>query len=215
MKKRVFVFILFIFLLVFSCVLLTGCDINEFLNLNGTSNATKYKITVIYLDSEEKIECKKGEVVTINSKNEDFGSWMINNVTVSYDSEFKFTVNKDVTVYEQALNEGETKDFCVYCYAYEQNGKVKLYCKFYNPNGLEVTKVGFLVSSDLSNVDKQIYNWNDLKEYVSSGNNELNEFSVACDSKKGVFVGFVETNNGENINVYHYSNVYQFNAYKD
>ena len=211
--KKYFVFIILIFLFAFSSVLLTGCDldslyINNFSNDNNDNEekeTTKYKVTVTYLDSKEELEYKQGDVVTIKSVSSDFGSWMIDGVTVSYDKEFKFTVNKDETIYEMAKDDAE-KDFCFYSYVYKKDGKLNLYCKYYNPSNLEVTKVGFLVSNDKNNLDKQIYNWSDLSELVASSN-EYNEFTVSYNSDSFVFASFVETKNGENISVYHYSKI--------
>lgn len=214
--KKYFVFIILIFLFAFSSVLLTGCDLdslymNNFSNDNNDNEekeTTKYKVTVTYLDSKEELEYKQGDVVTIKSVSSDFGSWMIDGVTVSYDSEYKFTANKDETIYEMPKDDS-VKDFCFYVYAYKQNDKLKLYCKFYNPSDLEITKVGFLVSNDKNNLNKQIYNWDDINELVLSAN-EYNEFSVTSNSEVIVYAAFVETRNGENINLCHYSKIYSY-----
>lgn len=213
--KKYFVFIILVFFFVFSSVLLTGCDLNDlYLNIGNNDDVTKYKVTVNYLDGEktevktEVLEKKQGEVVTVKSESTEFGSWLIDGVTVSYDREYKFTVNKDETIYEMPKDDS-VKDFSFYVYAYKQNDELKLYCKFYNPSDLEITKVGFLVSNDKNNLNKQIYNWDDINELVLSAN-EYNEFSVTSNSEVIVYAAFVETRNGENINLCHYSKIYSY-----
>lgn len=164
-------------------------------------------------NKELKKTFQYGSSVSVESIDEKFSYWLVNDNIVSYNPTYTFTLIGDAKI--EAVLQGKTikKLFTNLQELVLEDNTLMAIGHFDNPNNLPIVETGYLLSFSLENIDKSILGWTNAYQLRTHQISKDNEFVLLYNMESLETINictYVKTNNGTDekpVYITHYSEI--------